>query len=129
MGNTEATAMLYPYLYDNGKWLNLNADHTPFLAKNVSCKKLQKFAQKFMDYADCNVIKRIGKITLHGYDMTSEQLTLVPFLFQHLPDLKEIHVEVHDPSGEMAQQIDTWKSEWGLQVSLGKDGVLHASRG
>jgi len=128
LGNSEASAMLYPYLYDKGTWLNLNADHTPVLPKNITCKKLQKFVQEFMNFADCDVVKRIQKITLRGYKVSAEQMAIVPFMFQQLPHLKEMHVDAHYKPEEIAKHMSVWKSEWGgLRVNL-KGYFLYVSR-
>ena len=127
MGNTEASTMLYPYLYDKGTWLNLNADHTSVLPKNISCKKLQKFVQEFMNFADCEVVKRIQKITLRGYKVSVEHMAIVPFMFQQLPHLKEMHVDAHYQPEEIAKHLSVWKSEWGLRLNL-KDDFLYVSR-
>ena len=128
-GNTEIAGLLMNYLYNDKKTLNLNADHAPFLGKNITCEKLQDMMTEFLNYADCAIFKRIRKITLLNHDIGPELMNIVPFMFDQLPNLKEIHIGVHPSvTGPLVQQ---WQTQWASQdihLHMYKNHILLAKR-
>jgi len=128
-GNTEIAGLLLNYLYNDKKTLNLNADHAPFLGKNITCDKLQNMMTEFLNYADCAVFKRIRKITLLNHDIGPQLMNIVPFMFDQLPNLKEIHIGVH-PS-VTASLVQQWQAQWAAQhihLHMYKNQILLAKR-
>ena len=113
----------------SGQTLNLSADHLgniPHFGK-LSCNKLHKKFTSVLSYSECDVIRQLQHVLLHGHDI--QDTSMVPFIFSKLPKLASMEVGLDRELSVSDETLRTWETqwsdEWNVQLSLKMDVPRH----
>lgn len=113
----------------SGRTLNLSADHISNLPQfgKMECNKLRKKFTSVLAYAECDVIRQIQNVLLHGHDV--RDISMVPFVFSKLPKLASMEVGLDRELSVSDETLRTWETqwsdEWNVHLSLKMDVPRH----
>ena len=113
----------------SGRTLNLSADHLgniPNFGK-LACNKLRKKFASVLSYSECDVIRQLQNVLLHGHEI--RDTSMVPFIFSKLPKLASMEVGLDRELSVSDETLRTWETqwsdEWNVQLSLKMDVPRH----
>ena len=117
-GNMTASMVLYKYatILDHGHTLNLNYNAFSKKLGDMECRKLKQKLRMLLPYLNCDVCKKIHKIQLYHHDIKLSQLSMVPLLFQSMPQLREIHLGI--PSNVSSYRPEALQVKYGNEITF-----------